>query len=245
MKGPFNKAGRPAATMLVLSGLDGSGKSTQAALLAGRLAASGIRSRAVWNRWEPFFSAPFIRLAKRYLARRENAGTGDYRGFTAAKRRKMKSRWKREVWQLMAWSEYAFQVHGRTLMRRLSGATVICDRYVYDTLIDIAINFSIAPSDLPALMGHPLLAFFPKPALVIFIDIDPETGASRKSDGTPAAYLADRRPYYSELARIMNAPLLDGGASVESVADSVWRLTGDWRSKIGKGALPRGGSTEP
>lgn len=239
MKGPFDDSRRPARSMIVLSGLDGSGKSTQAAVLARELADRGIRSRAVWNRWEPTVSAPFIRLAKKHLARRENTAQGDYRSFTDAKRRRMQSRWKREIWQIMVWGEYAFQVHWRTLRRRIGGI-VICDRYVYDTLIDIAINFSVAPGDLPALTGHPLLSLFPKPALVIFIDIDPETGASRKSDGTPAAYLADRRAYYRELARIMNAPLVDGGASAEAVAKTIWQLTDAWRSSAAKGAPPRG-----
>lgn len=241
MKGPFSEFRRPTRSMLVLTGLDGSGKSTQAAILAGKLTDAGTRSRAVWNRWEPLFSAPFIRLAKRYLASHDRADTGDYRGFTGAKQRTMKSRWKREAWQLMAWTEYALQVHWRTLARRIGGTTVICDRYVYDTLIDIAINFSLAPRELPALMGHPLLSLFPKPALVIFIDIDPETGAARKSDGTPPAYLADRRPYYTELARILNMPLVDGGAGVDAVADTVWKLAGEQRSKGPGRETARGG----
>jgi len=82
--------------------------------------------RAIWNRWEPFLSAPFIRLAKRYLKAREKVEGGDYRGFTEAKRRKMKSGWKKAVWQWMVWSEYALQVHRRTLFPRLGGAMVIC-----------------------------------------------------------------------------------------------------------------------
>ncbi len=230
MKGAFNQAGRITASMLVLSGLDGSGKSTQTALLAERLRAEGVRAQAVWNRWDPRISAPFIRTARKYLRARERVGDGDYRSFTEAKRRRMKSGWKRSLWQFMVWSEYALQVHGRLFLHLLRGTKVICDRYVYDTLIDIAINFSVPAEDLEELTNHPLLSFFPKPGLVIFIDIDPLVGAGRKSDGTPAAYLADRRAYYTAMARILRAPLVDGSAPVESVSRTIWELTREWRS---------------
>ncbi len=229
MRGPFDSDRAGTRSMLVLCGLDGSGKSTQAALLAERLRSEGIRGRAVWNRWRPTLSAPLIRIAKRTLSGREKVVQGDYESFREAKRREMKSDWKRGLWQIMVWSEYAWQVHWRTLGRRLGGAVVICDRYVYDTLIDVAINFSTAPEGLASLMNNPLLALFPKPALVVFIDIDPALGAARKADGTPAVYLADRREYYRAMARILKAPIVDGGAPAAEVASRIWELAAPWR----------------
>jgi thymidylate kinase len=232
MKPGFGRTPRVSGSLIVLSGLDGSGKSTQAALLAERLRGEGVRARAIWNRWNPFISAPFIRIARRHLRVTEGVGNDDYRSFTEAKRKKMRSAWKRNVWQLMVWSEYSLQVHGRLFRHRIAGTKVICDRYVYDTLIDIAINFSVGANDIRELMSHPLLSLFPKPALVIFIDIDPEVGAARKSDGTPPTYLADRRAYYAALSHMLSAPLIDGGASVTSVSDTIWELTKDWRSHL-------------
>lgn len=229
MKGPFRDTAPPAPSLVVLSGLDGSGKSTQTSLLAERLGAAGIPAAVLWNRWKPFLSAGVIRLAKSYLKAQARVAEEDYRGFTDAKRRSMKSTWKRDLWQMMVWGEYAMQVRARFLAHRGKGRTILCDRYVYDTLVDVAINFSLPASRLGELMNHPLLSLFPKPGLVIFIDIDPETGAARKSDGTPAAYLADRREYYATMARILHAPIIDGGASVESVAGSIWELTTPWR----------------
>jgi thymidylate kinase len=229
MRGPFRDTASPASPLIVLSGLDGSGKSTQTAILAERLGASGIPAAVLWNRWKPFLSAGVIRLAKRHLMTQARVDEGDYRGFTDAKRRSMQSAWKRGLWQIMVWSEYATQVRARLLSRRRAGVTILCDRYVYDTLVDVAINFSLPADRLGELMNHPLLSLFPKPGLVMFIDVDPETGAARKSDGTPAAYLADRREYYAAMAEMLHAPIIDGGASVESVARSVWEITGPWR----------------
>lgn len=233
MKGPFDTSSRGGSAILVLSGLDGSGKSTQAELLAGKLRESGVPAEAVWNRWEPRLSAPLIRLARRYLRSSGGAAGESYEAFRDAKRATMRSGLKRSLWQAMVWSEYACQVHRRLAPRRLRGTAVVCDRYVYDTMIDVAINFSLPPERLGELARHPLLGFFPKPGLVIFIDVDPAVGAARKSDGTPAAYLADRREYYREMARILQAPLLDGGAPVERVFAQIWELCVPWRAARG------------
>jgi dTMP kinase len=226
MKGPFDPKARTRGDMIVLCGLDGSGKSTQTALLAERLGAAGISAEAVWNRWEPRLTAPMIRLAKRCL--RTTSSAGDYAAFRDAKRRTMRGGLKRGLWQLLVWSEYAWEVRGRRSGPRRRGAAVICDRYVHDTLVDIAINFSVPPERLSDLMGHPLLSLFPKPSLAIIVDIEPETGAARKADGTPAAYLADRREYYRELSRILHAPLVDGGLPLERVSEAVWAHAGPW-----------------
>ncbi len=230
MKGPFKAGARPGRDIIVVSGLDGSGKSTQAALLAERLGDAGIPAEAVWNRWEPRLSAPAIRLAKTYLRSTERLGGDDYAAFRDAKRRTMRRGLKRDLWQMLVWGEYAWQVRSRLSGPRRRGKAVICDRYVYDTLIDVAVNFSIPPGSITELMDHPLLALFPKPSLVMFIDIDPEIGAARKSDGTPAAYLADRREYYREMARILAAPLIDGTPQVERVFEAVWAGTSVWRA---------------
>ncbi|HUV36306.1 MAG TPA: hypothetical protein VMX58_05135 [Patescibacteria group bacterium] len=234
----------PRGRLLVLCGLDGSGKSTQAELLAKRLRGEGYDVATVWSRWEPSLSAPLIRIAKRRISSRPDAATADYTHFTAAKRRTMRSPWKRMLWQLMVWSEYAVQINYRLMPHMLRRWGVICDRYVYDTLIDIAINFSVNPGEIDSLCAHPLLALFPTPRQVVYIDIDPETGAVRKADGTPAEYLADRREYYLSMARLLGAAIIDGGDTVEGVAEAIWEATGGWRRSLSRGTRgPDGGET--
>lgn len=225
----FRPGNSPRGRLLVLYGLDGSGKSTQAELLANRLLREGYDAATVWSRWEPSLSAPLIRMAKKRLSPRPDAATADYTRFTAAKQRTMRSPWKRILWQFMVWTEYAAQINCRLMRHALARRGVICDRYVYDTLIDIAVNFSLKPDELHSLCRHPLLALFPVPRRVVYIDIDPVTGAARKADGTPAEYLADRRAYYLSMARLLGAAIIDGNKSIEGVAGAIWECTGDWR----------------
>lgn len=239
MLGPFDTKKRYTRNLLVFSGLDGSGKSTQAELLAARMRDEGHHVRVVWNRWEPYVSAPFIGMAKRYLQSSERISEGDYSDFTEAKQRTMQSPWKRALWQAMVWGEYALQVNTRLLGNNLRAVVSICDRYVYDTLIDIAINFSLPSGKLADLCGHPFFFFFPKPARVIFIDIDPETGASRKRDGTPPEYLEHRRALYLSMAEMLNAPVVDGGESIDAVREAIWDATTRWRGTLYKNRTVR------
>lgn len=232
MRNPLRPGDNARGRLLVLTGLDGSGKSTQAELLERRLYENGYDVAKVWSRWEPALSAPLIRAAKRRLGAREDAATADYIDFTAAKRQAMNKPWKRAMWQFMVWSEYAVQMRWRLLPHALRGRGVICDRYIHDTLVDIAINFSVKPEEIERLCRHPLLALFPAPRSVIYIDIDPETGAERKSDGTPPEYLADRREHYLSLTRLIGAHTVDGGGTIDRVAEAIWESTSGWRMSL-------------
>ena len=223
-------AGRPG--ILVLSGLDGTGKSSQAEILSDRLASEGVKVNIIWNRWKPFLSAPFIHLARRTLNRTENAQIADYANFTAAKKEKMQSPLKRCLWQIMVWSEYAIQANLRLFFHNHPYQGIISDRYVFDTLVDMAVNFSIPPSRLNELSDNRLFGLFPRPASVIVFDIDPEKGAIRKSDGTPAEYLADRRELYLEMARITGASVIDSSLPIDEIADLVWDITAEWRDSL-------------
>ncbi|MBU8923149.1 MAG: hypothetical protein KOO63_15125 [Bacteroidales bacterium] len=218
--------------ILTLSGLDGTGKSSQAEKLLNRLSSEGIKAGAIWNRWKPCLSLPLVKLARRSLSQVKEARTADYANFTEAKKEKMKSPARKKIWQTMVWSEYSFQVRFRLLTHGWPFRGMICDRYVYDTLVDMAVNFSVSPTELESLCVNPLLDLFPVPTQAILIDIDPETGARRKDDGTPVDYLSDRRQLYLEMARITGAIIIDGMKTIEEISEEIWDRTGAWRSTL-------------
>ena len=144
----------------------------------------------------------------------------------------MRSPVKQALWQAMVWSEYTVQVHSRLLGAGYPRRAVISDRYVYDTLVDMAVNFSLEPAGLEKLCSHSLMSLFPAPASVVIIDIDPETGAARKSDGTPPEYLADRRPFYLEMAKLTGAAVVDGNGTIEETAAGIWEGCSRWRENL-------------
>lgn len=218
--------------MLVLSGLDGTGKSTQAGILQERLTGKGVEPTTIWNRWSPSITAPLISIARKRIDPRPDAAMEEYSDFTRSKRERMKSPARRALWQAMVWSEYIIQVRSRLFGAGYPRRAVISDRYVYDTLVDIAVNFSLEPGELETLCSHPLLSLFPVPASFVVIDIDPEVGSTRKSDGTPPEYLADRRPFYLEIARLTGAAVVDGNGTIEETAAGIWEGCARWRKNL-------------
>lgn len=214
--------------LIVFTGIDGSGKSTQAQLLTDELASRGVPAQYVWARWEPNFLKPASALA-RTLSRRKKRGCGiegdkdarDYANLKSTKTKILSLPGVRSLWLLLAALDYFMQVRRKIVQPLKEGKIIVCDRYRSDFLADLAINFRCRGAALAKLASHPLMKLFPAPGLAFYIAIPPEVGFKRKSDGTSTEYLADRIEVYSQLADIDSMYRLDGTLPVEAVSAAV------------------------
>lgn len=215
------------STLVYLAGLDGSGKSTQAQLYVLRARTRGHDWRYRWARWEPFLTAPLMRLARGILGRGSDRGfsrpedDAGYANFTEGKRRVFRSGWRRRVWTTVVLLEYLPQAWWRLGGSRLRGERVLCDRYLPDLWVDLAVNFASGPQGVQELARHPLCRLFPAIDRMIYLDVEPDVGFQRKSDGTPLAYLEERRPLYLALERVLPFQRVDANGSVEEVASAL------------------------
>ncbi len=100
---------------------------------------------------------------------------------------------------------------------------LICDRYIYDMLADMAINLDRSGDSMLALARHPLIRLFPIPDKVFFIDVPPDIAFARKSDPNVMGrqYLADRASIYSYLSDELGFTRVDGTKSIEEIADII------------------------
>jgi dTMP kinase len=128
---------RRRALILAFSGVDGAGKSTQIELLQRHLGGASVPSVLCWARggYTPLFST-----LKRLL-RRGAAGKLPEAGRSEERDRAMSKPWVRRIWLTASILDLALLYGAAVRWWRLRGRTVICDRYVADTLIDYAINF--------------------------------------------------------------------------------------------------------
>jgi len=120
------------------TGVDGTGKSTQALRLVEILKSRGIRADYVYLRTPHFFSKPLMGLC-RVLGVNEYVKTDDgsmVRGFHHFHRSRILS-WA--VPWLQALDMHFFTWKDVSIPRML-GKTVVCDRYVVDTLVDIIVE---------------------------------------------------------------------------------------------------------
>ena len=151
---PQPPAGGP--LVLAVTGLDGSGKSTHAAALAGALARRGVPARAV----KVYRRGAFLNLAGE-LAARTRAGAP-----LAALRA---SRLLKLVDSI------------RALRDDVEPAAAACAALVFDCHAET--HLAAARSQLGwDLEGHPALALFPPPALTFLLELDPALALSRVAE---------------------------------------------------------------
>lgn len=213
---------------IVFTGIDGSGKSTQAKLLSEYLVGQGVDSIYVWARWEPYLVKPASRLVRLFSNRQctNNLSIADkeytkHSNLSRIKRRIFLIPGMKFIWFYCAMLDYYFQIYHKIALPLKEGKTIVCDRYIYDALADMAVNFEYGDNSTHLLFCRKILSCFPKPDARIFIDIAPEIGYERKKDGTALSYLKQRVEIYALIADYFNMHVLDGALPPDIVASEV------------------------
>ena len=202
------------ASLITISGPDGAGKSRLAESLASTLALCEVPVKRVWSRGG--FSS--ISVAGKAFARRLAPGAVPAPADEAGKRAFLRSGWKRAIWVWAVVLEQA-AIFWRLRLLRVAGRTVICDRYVLDTLADLAARLP-GGEDLPRGAAAFLLGAAPAPDIAFFIDVSPEVAHARKEDGGTADVRRDLAAAYRVLGADESFVRLDGDRPYEEMAGS-------------------------
>lgn len=123
--------------LIVFSGVDGAGKTTQIRLLESRLRKKGMEPVSFWARggYTPLFS--FCKSA----LRRIRPGALPRPGPSAERSRRLASPRTRRLWLTIAICDLIL-VYGLWLrIKRWGRKTIICDRYLEDTELDFQRNY--------------------------------------------------------------------------------------------------------
>lgn len=214
--------------LVVLMGLDGSGKSTQANKACEWLEAQGIPAQVVWMRGESYLTQPVLKVGKALLRapKEEKRGGGiesgeDYRRYVHSKQSMFKSPFLRAIWRTLTIIDLyiTFKLSFRSVSR--DTRVVILDRYVYDSLIDIDSAFGSGGAEAVRMLESSLLGLFPEPDMVFLLEIPPEQAMKRKDDIPSMVYLEERHDLYLEFAEITHAVTVDATASIEQVQSKI------------------------
>ena len=211
--------------LIAFSGLDGAGKSTQIELLMDHLRREGQNPVCVWTRggYTPLFEG------LKALLRRLPGRTVPPSGSNPQRARAFGKGWVRRLWLVLALLDLLWVYGVQLRWRRWRGRIVICDRYLWDTLIDFRLNF--AQERVERWWLWRLLAWAAPEPDAAFLLLAPVQVSVRRSDvkGEPfrdsPEVLAQRLAHYQSLAaEYGDWHILDGQRPIPDLAAEIWTL---------------------
>jgi dTMP kinase len=204
--------------LIVLTGIDGSGKTTQAHLLVDSLSHYGINVSYVWGRWEPFFLRPLIKRWRNRTAGIKKRKETDINAIKERKKAILNNTFLRWLWLMSFFIDYGLQIFLKVRIRLFKGKLIVSDRIFYDSVIDQAINLGKRKDRLlNGLESFWFKIIFPEPSLVIYIDCPGDIAYKRKNDAPDIEYLEDRRRLYLQLADRYDWTTLDGTLGIDEI----------------------------
>ena len=214
--------------LIYISGIDGCGKTTQALSLVEWLQEQGHSAEYQWLRWEPSI-VPLIKKFKKIL-RKKSAVSNDNKAKVAeldadhAKWGKLKSSLFSSAIFRKLWLYYATHDYYRAYKKahkKWSSDYIIMDRYIIDFMIDQSLNFGIDVSTFIENAQKTAIDKMESAALSVLIDIPAEVGYQRKLDGTPLAYLAERRNSYLSIPDSEKLLRLNGTDDIDEIQTAI------------------------
>ena len=121
--------------------------------------------------------------------------------------------------------DYYLQLLYKIEVPLLLNKNVVCDRYIYDTIItDIAVDMGYSEDEIFNLIER-CLSILPTPDVVFLIDVPEEVAYNRKDDVPAIGYLRDRRKYYIAIAKKYNMIKINGNEDMKDIERKIFNET--------------------
>ena len=206
---------------ICFTGIDGAGKTTLSKRLSKTMADYGIKNKYVYNRIAPFLLKPLISLGRVFLRHGKDM-PGNYDEFAKSKKRLFRNRLISSAYQYALLMEYLFQAFFKVKLPLMLGRNIVCDRYIYDTIItDLAADLHYSKKQVDNLLEK-YFRILPEPDLVFLIDVPEEIAFQRKNDTPSVGYLKERREFYLHLGENNKVIILDGSKDPAELECIIW-----------------------
>lgn len=203
------------ASLICLSGIDGSGKTAQLERLQQTLSDPDRSVKYIWCGLKPHVSRPCFRLGEYLFYSDDDCEAEEYSTKTT-----LLDNWKlKQIYRSVLVPDYLIytSVMMRYCLQRYD--IVLSDRYIHDAAIDL----SILLGDEDSLISRydTYKSFVPTPETIVLLDVSEETAFGRKDDIPSREYLSKRRQMYGTLSEEYGFKQVDGEQSIEAVSDKL------------------------
>ena len=201
----MKRSGQP--RLICFIGIDGSGKTTQARALARTLGGKGVKCRYVYNSVQTFLTRPFISIGKKLFFGGKGRHDG-YKEYSNTRRGVFGNPLLSTAYRYLLLLDHTLQILARIGLPLMLGERVICDRYIHDTVVDLAADLNYSEAKVANMLRN-ALRLLPKPDIVFLIDVPEEIAYQRKDDIPSIDFLRERKMIYLDIGKKCNMTILD------------------------------------
>lgn len=199
-------------SLVCIIGIDGSGKTTIARNLVQKMQDRGVKSRYVWGGFRPtLLLQPVIWLIKSSVYREDR-----HSYFLPQKGTMLRNKALSKIYHYLVLADYLLQMWVRAGIPRMLGYTVICDRYLQDTIVNMAIVLDYSDDRMLRLLEW-MQQLFPRPSVTLLADLPEEAAYRRKDDVPSVAFLSERRIRYQVIAQAHTLPILNSSQPLRAL----------------------------
>ncbi len=199
-----------------IAGADGTGKSTQSELLAEYLEKKGIRIRRVWLRFPFFLSLPLLAYARiRGYSWHEVNNEVDHGYWDFSHSWVMKN-----IFPWALFIDASLSALFKIYLPLVFGETIICERFVLDMLVDLAIAVNDTTFS-ECILGRLFLGLLPSKARIVILDLDRETICRRRHNLIFDHLLDSRLNVFRLLANRLKLPVINSYFQISEVFQNI------------------------
>lgn len=198
---------------ICITGIDGVGKTTHVNLILEHLREKGIKCQYKWLRFHHLFSLPLLAFCRvagyTRLSTLGNSQKCSYHEF-------YKSRFFSAIYPWILFFDTILFTIIKVYIPMFFGISIVCDRFVYDTLIDTA----VATKDHEIYkkpVGKLFLKLIPKNAHFVMLDLDKSTIFSRRPELKDDLTFDERYALYQNFVNLFSIYVVENNDNSTSI----------------------------
>jgi len=214
--------------LICIIGPDGTGKTTQANLLVEHLRKQGIDCEYKWLRFHHLFSLPVLAVARLMgLSRVETLKSGRKIGYHDFH----KSKFISMIYPYVLFVDtLVFMTLKVTIPMRIFDKTIVCDRFIYDTIVDLVISTGhnlLSGSEITKLY----LSLIPHNCQIFMLSGEVATLRTRRDDIKFDKALQKRIAIYNIISRKYSISTLNSGLPIDRIQNTIQKSVMNWSDR--------------